>query len=92
MPLSQQLCAQWPVKSWDAISGTSIKKSWVVCGYKSTEELINVPNSVNEYLTVFSQSDMEITQEYLKDNDEHNHFLNSETSESGLFLSNSLDR
>eukprot|EP00957_Ditylum_brightwellii_P177727 13538253-Ditylum_brightwellii.AAC.1 len=90
MPPSRQLCAQWVVKTWDAISEESIKKAWVVYGNTYMEELINTPNSINGILPVFAKSDLQIAQEYQTDNDGHHHFLNPENSESGLFLSSTL--
>eukprot|EP00957_Ditylum_brightwellii_P031717 2405758-Ditylum_brightwellii.AAC.1 len=78
MPPSRQLCTQWVVKAWDAISEESIKKAWAVCGYKSMEELINIPSIINDISPVFTKSDLQIAQEYLTDNDEHHHFLKPE--------------
>ena len=34
-----QLLAQWIVKAWDKVPKEPVRKSWEVCGYKSTEDL-----------------------------------------------------
>ena len=31
MPPSKQICEQWVVKAWDAVSEKSIQKEWTVC-------------------------------------------------------------
>eukprot|EP00957_Ditylum_brightwellii_P033881 2567444-Ditylum_brightwellii.AAC.1 len=85
MPTSRQLCAQWVVKAWDAISEESIKKAWVVCGYKSMEELVNIPSSIDGISPVFAKSGLQNAQEHLSDNDEHHCYFNPENSEKVFF-------
>ena len=38
---SRQLLAQWIVKKWAKVPKELVRKSWEVCGYKSTEDLSN---------------------------------------------------
>ena len=38
---SHQLLAQWIVKAWAKDPKLPVRKSWEVCGYKSTEDLSN---------------------------------------------------
>ena len=54
------------------------------------EKLINFPNSVNDISILCNQNDVEIDQEYLKENDEHHHFLNPENDEQHILLSSVL--
>eukprot|EP00957_Ditylum_brightwellii_P087592 6668303-Ditylum_brightwellii.AAC.1 len=65
MPPSRQFCTQWAVNAWDAISEESIKNAWVVCGYKSIEELINIPSIINDTSSVFANHDLQIAQHAL---------------------------
>ena len=38
---SRQLLAQWIVKAWAKVPKELVRKSWEVCGYKSTEDMSN---------------------------------------------------
>ena len=62
-----------------------IQKAWKFCGYKYMVKLINVTNSVNDISTVCTQNHVQISQEYLIDNDEYHHFLNPEMANKILY-------
>ena len=54
-PPSRQLCAQWVVAAFDKIPEELIRKAWLVCGYKTQEQIKleernNSLNSVALYL------------------------------------------
>ena len=56
-PLAQysQLLAQWIVKAWAKVTKVLVRKSWEVCGYKSTEDLSNEEEMASVAVINFSQ-------------------------------------
>ena len=52
---SRQLLAQWIVKAWAKVPKELVRKSWEVCGYKSTEDLINEEETASVALINNSQ-------------------------------------
>ena len=44
-------------------------------------EKINIPNRVNDKSIVFAQNNVKFSQEYLTDNNNNHHFLNTENDE-----------
>ena len=47
--------AKWIVKAWAKVPNEPVKKSWEVCGYKSTEDLSNEEETESVAVIDYSQ-------------------------------------
>ena len=54
----RQLLAQWIVKAWAKFPKELVRKSWEVCGYKSTEDLNNEEETVSAVIANYSQEQL----------------------------------
>ena len=52
---SRQLRAQWIVKAWDKVPKEPVRKSWEVCGYKSTQDLSKEEETASVAVINYSQ-------------------------------------
>ena len=59
-PLAQylQLLAQWIVEAWAKVPKELVRKSWEVCGYKSTEDLSNEEETASVTVINYSQEQL----------------------------------
>ena len=55
---SRQLLAQWIVKAWAKVPKELVRKSWEVCGYKSTEDLSNEEETASVAVINYSQEQL----------------------------------
>ena len=55
---SCQLLAQWIVKAWAKVTKELVRKSWEVCGYKSTEDLSNEEETASVEVISSSQEQL----------------------------------
>ena len=55
---SHQLLAQWIVKAWAKVPKEPVRKSWEVCGYKSTEDLSNEEETASVSVINYSQEQL----------------------------------
>ena len=55
---SCQLLVQWIVKLWTKVPKEPVWKSWEVCGYKSTEDLINEEETTSVTVINYSQEQL----------------------------------
>ena len=53
-----QLLAQWIVKAWAKVPKEPVRKSWEVCGYKSTEDLINEEETASIAVINYTQEQL----------------------------------
>ena len=58
MAPSRQLLAQWIVKAWAKVSKELVRKSCEVCGYKSTEAMINEEETASVTVINYSQEQL----------------------------------
>ena len=55
---SRQLLAQWIVKAWAKVPKALVRKSWELCGYKSTEDLSNEEETATVAVINYSQEQL----------------------------------
>ena len=55
---SRQLFAQWIIKAWAKVPKELVRKSWEVCGYKSTEDLSNEEETASVAVIHYSQEQL----------------------------------
>ena len=55
---SCQLLAPWIVKAWAKVPKELVRKSWEVCGYKSTEDLSNEEDMASVAVINYSQEQL----------------------------------
>jgi len=55
---SRQLLAKWVVEAWEKVPAELIKKAWVVCGYKTQEELAAATEESSGSLVVYSPGEL----------------------------------
>ena len=53
-----KLFAQWIVKAWAKVPKELVRKLWEVCGYKSTEDLINEEETASVAVINYSQEQL----------------------------------
>ena len=58
MASSRQLLAQWIVKAWAKVPKEPVRKSWEVCGYKSTQDLSNEEDTKSFAVVNYSQGQL----------------------------------
>ena len=54
----RQLLAQWIVKAWAKVPKELVRKSWEVCGYKSTDNLSNEEETLSVAVINYSQEQL----------------------------------
>ena len=55
---SCQLHTQWIVKAWEKVPKEPVRKSWEVCGYKSTEDLSKEAETASVAVINYSQEQL----------------------------------
>ena len=55
---SHKLLARWIIKAWAKVTKELVRKSWEVCGYKSTEDLSNDEETASVAFINYSQEQL----------------------------------